>query len=303
MKHCNICNTDFPDNLSFCTNCGSKLVDKPNNLDTSNSGTASESDSSHAKPPVKPKKKVGKIIRRVLIGIVVIVVALFLWGSHLINSTTYLTFNSQGALFAKSGGEAEVSIDYDGYVWEVNYKPSWVEIDEYDSSFRIRCNPNQTGQDREDHITIKSGKIVQALPVGQYGSTQYIRLSESDVSSDMYGESIHVSIETDGSDPEISYPEFCSIEDKTPEGFTLVVKENDDYSRSGIVSVEEDNVVASISVTQKGKCSECGGDGEKACFSCGGVGSTGWGMYMMNCYACGGNGYVKCYSCSGTGIR
>lgn len=299
MKHCNICNTDFPDNLSFCTNCGSKLVEKHSNHESeTNSGNSNPHN-----PSAKPKKKAGKIIKRVLIGIVAVVVILFLWGSHLMNSTTYMTFNSQGALFAKSGGQTEVNIDYDGYVWEVNYKPSWVDIDEYDSSFRIRCNPNKTGQDREDHITIKSGKIIQTLPIGQFGSTQYIRLSESRVTSDMDGGSIHIEMETDGSGPEISYPKFCKIEDKSDDGFTLVVKDNDEYSRSGTLYVKEDNVSASIYITQKGKCSDCGGDGEKTCPSCGGLGSTGWGMYSMNCFTCGGRGYINCYSCSGTGIR
>lgn len=299
MKHCNICNTDYPDNLSFCTNCGSKLVEKQSNHVSESNSVSSNSDN----PPAKPKKKAGRMIKRVLIGVVAIVVILFLWGSHLMNSTTYMTFNSQGALFAKSGGATEINIDYDGYVWEVNYKPSWVEIDEYDSSFRIRCNQNETGQDREDHITIKSGKVVQTLPVGQYGSTQYIRLSESRVTSDMDGGSIHIDIETDGSGPEISYPKFCRIENKTDEGFTLVVKDNDEYSRSGTLYVKEDNVSASIYITQKGKCSDCGGDGEKTCPSCGGLGSTGWGMYSMNCFTCGGRGYINCYSCSGTGVR
>lgn len=302
MKHCNICNADFPDSLSFCTRCGSKLVDKAENSQTNVDGSGSHSDGNTSKEQ-KPKKKAGKIIKRILIAVVAVVAVLFLWGSHLMNSTTYLTFNSQGALFAKSGGETEVNIDYDGYVWEVNYKPSWIDIDEYDSSFKISCDPNTTGQDREDHITIKSGKVVQSLPVGQFGATQYIRLSESNITSDTDGGSIHIDIETDGSGPEISYPKFCKIEDKSSDGFTLVVKDNDEYSRSGTLYVKEDNVTASIHISQKGKCSDCGGDGEKTCPSCGGLGSTGWGMYSMNCFTCGGRGYISCYSCSGTGIR
>lgn len=101
MKHCNICNTDYPDNLSFCTNCGSKLVEKQINHVSGSNTVSSNSDN----PPAKPKKKAGKIIKRILIGVVAVVAILFLWGTHLMNSTTYLTFNSQGALFAKSGGE------------------------------------------------------------------------------------------------------------------------------------------------------------------------------------------------------
>lgn len=301
MKRCNICGREYPDSLSFCTNCGSKLSE-------SSAVTPEPQDDNRAKndkpnKTSKPKSKSGKIIKRVLIAVVAVIAILFLWGSHLMNSTTYMTFNSQGELYAKSGGTSSVNIDYDGYVWEVNYKPSWVSIDEYDDSFTIKCQPNTTGQDREDHITIKSGKIVQALPIGQYGKTQFIRLSESSIKSDMDGVSIHIGIETDGSGPEISYPKFCRIEDRTDDGFKLVVPSNSEYSRSGTLYVKEDNVSASIYISQEGKCQDCNGHGTKTCPSCGGMGSTGFGYYSMNCFTCGGTGSIRCYSCSGSGIR
>lgn len=291
MKYCNICNKDFSDSLNFCTCCGSKLVEKAEKMNP------------ELKVNNKPGKKVGKIIKRVVIGIVVLITILFVWGSHLINSTTYLTFNSEGKIFAKCGGQAEVNIDYDGYIWEVSYKPSWVIIDEYETSFKIKCNPNITGQDRKDHITIKSGKVVQSLPVGQYACTQYIRLSESDLSSSMDGCSIHIDIDTDGTGAEISYPEFCRIEDKSFNGFTLVIKSNDDYSRFGTLYVREDNVVASIFIRQEGMCPGCNGRGSNTCPSCLGTGSLGWGMYFMTCLTCGGSGSIYCSSCGGDGIK
>lgn len=301
MKRCNICGREYPDSLSFCTNCGSKLSDGITVTTEPHKGSPTE-ESKSVKTP-KPKSKSGKIIKRVLIAVVAVIVVLFLWGSHLMNSTTYMTFNSQGELYAKSGGTSSVNIDYDGYVWEVNYKPSWVSIDEYDDSFTIHCQPNTTGQDREDHITIKSGKIVQTLPIGQYGQTQFIKLSESSLKSDIDGGSIHIDIETDGSGPEISYPKFCRIEDHTEYGFTLIISSNSEYSRSGTLYVKEDNVSASIYISQEGKCQDCNGHGTKTCPSCGGMGSTGFGYYSINCFTCGGTGSIRCYSCSGSGIR
>lgn len=301
MKRCNICGREYPDSLSFCTNCGSKLSESSTVMSEPQYDNRTNNDISGK--PSKPKSKSGKIIKRALIAVVAVIVILFLWGSHLMNSTTYMTFNSQGELYAKSGGTSSVNIDYDGYVWEINYKPSWVSIDEHDDSFTIHCQPNTTGQDREDHITIKSGKIVQTLPIGQYGMTQFIRLSESSLKSDIDGGSIHIDIETDGSGPEISSPKFCRIEDRSDDGFTLVVPSNNEYSRSGTLYVKEDNVSASIYITQEGKCQDCNGNGTKACPSCGGMGSTGFGYYSMNCFTCGGTGSIRCYSCSGSGIR
>lgn len=298
MKHCNICGSNMSDNMSFCTNCGSKLSGS-----VMSSNITDKKDLPETKAQKKQSSKTGKIIKRVIIGVVAVIAVLFLWGSHLINSTTYMTFNSQGELFAKIGGTAEVNIDYDGYVWEVNYQPSWITIDEYNNSFTIHCLPNTTGHDREDHITIKSGKIVQALPIGQYGQTQFIRLSESSLKSDMDGGRIHIDMETDGSNPEISYPQFCRIEDKSDYGFTIVVPCNSEYSRSGTLYVKEDNVSASIYISQVGKCQDCDGRGHKTCPSCSGFGSTGFGYISVTCFTCGGSGTINCYSCGGDGVK
>lgn len=296
MKHCNNCNSDFPDNISFCTKCGSQLVDKVFVVSSANEITDPQKTE-------KTKKKTGKIFKRILLGLVAIIVILFLWGAHLMNATSYLVLNSQGELFAKNGGVAEVNIDYDGYIWEVTYKPSWIDIDEFDNSFKIKCKANDTKFDREDHVTIKSGKILQALPVAQYGEAQYIRLSETGISSDIDGGSIYIDMQTDGIGPEIAYPEFCEIEDLDDYGFTLRVKSNNEFSRSGTIEVSEDNVSAYIRIAQKGKCSDCGGQGEKPCPACGGLGSSAWGWASMNCFTCGGNGTINCFACNGTGIR
>lgn len=303
MKRCNICGRDYPDNLSFCTNCGSKLSESMTSSATSGTTHDNHSNGTISAKCPKPKSKASKIIKRTIITVASIIVLLFLWGSHLMNSTTYMTFNSQGELYAKSGGTSDVNIDYDGYVWEVNYKPSWVYIDEHDDSFTIRCRPNTTGQDREDHVTIKSGKIVRSLPIGQYGKTQFIRLSDSSLKFDMDGGRIHIDIETDGCGPNISYPEFCRIENRSDAGFSLVIPSNSDYSRSGTLYVKEDNLSASIYITQEGKCQDCNGHGNKTCPSCGGMGTTGFGYYTMTCFTCGGTGSIRCFYCEGTGIK
>lgn len=307
MKHCGKCNIDFEDHLNFCTQCGNPVTHKEVSVDTENNleytGNSSKDIGNSVNPKSKIKLSIRKIIKRTLIVIVLLVVGLTIWGVHLINSTTYLNFNSQGEIFSKSGGCSEVNIDYDGYVWEVNYKPSWIDIDERDNCITINCQPNMGGQDREDHITIKSGKIVQALPVAQYGQARYIRLSEYAVSSDTEGGSIRINVETDGSGFDILYPNFCSICDHDLNGFTLVVNENDEFTRSGILYVKEDEISASIAINQKGKCRDCDGKGKTTCLACWGQGTTGFGMYMMQCFTCGGSGKQRCGMCGATGFR
>ena len=118
MKRCNICGREYPDSLSFCTNCGSKLSENSTVMSEPQYDNRTNNDISGK--PSKPKLKSRKIIKQALIAVVAVIVILFLWGSHLMNSTTYMTFNSQGELYAKSGGTSSVNIDYDGYVWEIN---------------------------------------------------------------------------------------------------------------------------------------------------------------------------------------
>ncbi len=281
MKYCNNCNTEFRDDVSFCTNCGSELKS------------------------VKPKKKGAKIFKRILLAVVAVIAIGFGLYTHLLNSTTYLVLNSQGEIFAKAGGSKSISIDYDGYAWEITYEPTWVDVvSGVGNSFTIYCEQNTTGEDRNDHITIKSGKIIQALPIGQYGKAQYLRLSETAVSSDKDGGSIYIDIETDGCDVSMEYPKFCEIENFTTEGFTLKVKPNSGNTRSGSVQVKEDNLTKSLYVKQEGTCPDCNGSGYRTCSMCNGSGSYyGWGMYSTSCYSCGGTGFFNCHACGGDGYR
>lgn len=290
MKHCKNCNTDYSEELSFCTKCGAALEEK-------------ESQESQAASKPKSGNGAVRVLKRVLAVLAVLAVGGYMWWSHYRNATTYMQFNTDGELFAKCGGTADVRIDYDGNVWEVSYRPSWVTIDEYDDKFRIKCAENNTGRDREDHITIKSGKVVQSLPVGQFGTVQYMRLSKNALSSDAEGGSIYIDMETDGTDPKVRYPRFCEIEDLTSDGFTVRVKENTSYSRTGTITVSEDDVSASIYVSQEGKCRNCGGMGHVSCSLCNGTGYSGWGYYQSMCYACGGSGIINCHACGGDGVQ
>lgn len=305
--------------LRFCTNCGSKLADNASSVADNaphdinqKPEEAHVSPEPHPKPQQAPKPKTplsaGKILKRVLLIVVAVLVVLYLVAQHFMNATTYMSLNSNGEIFTKSGGAVTVNIDYDGYYWEVAYAPDWVVVSEMDHEFTIFCQTNDTGMDRKDHITIKSGKVVLQLPVGQCGTTQFIKLSKSTVHSKKKGTSLYVKMETDAIDPQIQCPDFCSIEDLTNEGFTLVVHNNPDYTRNGTVHVHEDHVKASIYVTQEGKCLNCLGKGYFQCQYCNGTGTRvnygyGYGYsYNYDCLYCT-NGSNKCFSCGGDGIK
>ena len=324
MKQCNNCGAEMPNNLNFCTNCGTKLANNASSsADNTPHNTNQKAEDTHVspEPPVTPETRqkpepakklkqplnVGKIVKRVLLILVALLVVLYLVAQHFMNATTYMSLNSKGEIFTKGGGQVTVNIDYDGYYWEVAYKPDWVVVSEGDNEFYIICQANDTGRDRKDHITIKSGKVLLQLPIGQYGSAQFMKLSKSSVKSKKQGTSLYIKMETDGIDPQIKCPDFCSIEELTERGFTLVVDENTDYTRSGTVYVSEDNVKASIFVSQEGKCTNCNGKGFISCTYCNGVGvhygyGYGYGYGSSDCYYCT-NGTNKCYACGGDGIK
>lgn len=301
MKHCKNCNCQYPDDTNFCTRCGQPLSVV---AETETVEAEAEPQPEPPSPTPVPKKKKGKkILKRIIIALGIIVVVGVLWISHIMNAATYLILNSDGELFAKSGGETSIGIDYDGYAWEISYSPSWVDIDEFNNRFTINCQPNRSGRDREDHITVKSGKLTCRLPIGQFGEVQELELSESNLTCDKDGGSIYINISTDGLGPDISYPKFCQVEDLTPSGFTLNVSANSEYSRSGIIEATEDGRTATISIYQEGICTECDGRGYKDCSYCNGTGYSGWGYYTSLCSFCNGSGRINCYSCSGTGVK
>ena len=93
------------------------------------------------------------------------------------------------------------------------------------------------------------------------------------------------------------------MENGSLDGFTLVVKKNNGYSRTGTLEVTEDNVSSTIFIQQEGTCPDCDGRGTVNCSICNGSGSTYWGFGSLNCFGCGGDGVVECASCGGDGVK
>lgn len=312
MKICPNCGCSYDnDSMKFCTKCGNPLVDKNEELPVVYEEKAS---GAAVPPPIPPvgvpasgmppaRKKGGKVLKTILLSVVGLIIVGFLVYQHMLNKATYMRLNPDQIIFTKQGSEVDVAIDYDGYFWEVNYAPDWCDIYRDDDSFSIHCTTNRTGQDREDYVTISSGKLVAQVYVGQYGHATHIDLSESSLSVDKAGGSIDVTIDSDGSDFEITHPDYCTVTNATNEGFTLSFAENNDSGRSGTVVVKDGEEAASIYFYQKGICSVCKGTGKTQCWACNGTGSV-WNWYTSTystCTSCGGTGSVDCSYCNGTG--
>ncbi len=304
MKRCPNGHIIHNDSLKFCTECGKLLEPYTPAGKPAGGAPAGTAGHSHVDAP-KPPRKAASVIKRVLIGLAVLVVVAVVWISNKINSTTYLVFNTEAVVFSKGGGAETVNIDYDGVVWEVTYHPSWIDVieDDTDNTLMLVASGNAEGSNREDHITVKSGKVVQQLAVGQLGAATYVRVDPSEIEFERSGGRKYVSIETDGITQDINYPDFSNVEVSDDGGFYVELNRNSGYALNGVITVVEDGRKATIRLHQKGDCPDCGGRGQRTCPSCGGMGQFGYGFYAVQCQVCHGAGNVSCYSCHGTGER
>lgn len=304
MKRCANGHITHNDNLSFCTECG-KLLEPCTPAGGDAPQKPRQQQPQAPQPPQKPRRGAWSVIKRVLIVLVALIVVLVVWISSKINSTTYLTFNTEGVVFPKGGSSAVVNIDYDGIIWELTYTPSWLTVieDDDDDSMLLIADGNESGSTRSDHITVKSGKIVCQLPVEQLGRATHLSVSPRKIDTDRSGGTYFVEIESDGVSSDINYPKFCDIETEDNSGFYVKLGYNEGNVRSGTITVSEDGLSSAIYVHQTGDCPDCGGHGSRSCPSCGGMGQIGFGMFSSQCFFCGGTGTVRCASCGGRGER
>lgn len=269
---------------------------------SSSSASGISSATTTGSPIVKPRTR-GGCLRKVIIAVVVICVGLFCLYNHIMNAATYLRMEPSRITASKGGGECKIDIDYDGYVWQINHKPDWVTVSESDDYFDITVRPNTSGDVREGSVTVQSGKQLAQVIIRQLGYATHLRLSVSNIRFSKCGESKGVTIDTDGCAWTVEYPDWVSIKENGDDGVGVQCVSNDGEYRSGVITFKEDNVSASIYVSQAGKCNTCHGEGSSTCNYCSGTGSLGFGMFYSSCMWCGGNGSIKCGTCGGTGQR
>lgn len=289
MKECPKCHTQYDDSMNFCTNDGCRLVDV--------SAPSSNNQIRHTQT-----KKKGGCLKKIIVSTIIVVIAMIAFYNYIMNAATYLRAEPNQIGSVKAGGDCKVEIDYDGYVWLINHKPEWVDIDENDNDFTIRVSPNQTGQAREGSITIQSGKQLAQVVIKQMGYATRIKASENALNFSSSGGKETITIATDGCGWKAQFPEWISVREDE-DGVVISCQRNSAEYRTGNVIFKEDNVSTTVYITQGGLCNDCHGNGETSCSSCWGMGGSGYGMFYTQCLWCGGSGKIKCGLCGGSGNR
>lgn len=243
-------------------------------------------------------KKTILILIASIVGIIILIFFCLIY--YLSNATTYMRLEPNQLIAPKNGGATTVNIDYDGFVWSINYVPKWVKVEEGDDSFYIHVLPNKTGLDREGIITVQSGDVIAQAIIEQKGKASYIKTSKTSIHFSEDGGVEYITTESDGCGYKMEYPDYLYVE-RTDEAFSVKAYYNDGVYKTGSIILTEDNVKKYISVTQGGKCNNCYGSGRVTCPQCWGQGN--WWVYLTHysCWFCGGSGTINCGTCSGTG--
>ncbi len=298
MKECPKCHREYDDSMNFCTDCGVAL-----NSDSSAPVPHNCTSSSNRVAAFMGKAVKGGCLKRIIIGVAVLLVALVGVVHCVNNAATYLRVEPNQLVASKGGGKIKVDVDYDGYVWTVNHAPDWIDVDENENSFEVTVAGNQTGSGREGTITVQSGKLLAQVSVVQSGVATVVRGSESELSFEKSGGSQTVSVETDGCELSVESSDFIQTGFSDDGDLIVSVGSNSDDYRTGKVRVYEDNQSWTITVKQGGLCNVCHGSGEIYCTWCSGTGTVGYGMFASTCLSCGGEGSYQCATCQGTGER
>lgn len=299
MKECPKCHKHYDDSMNFCTDCGVALNKVSNQVSLSQSCTSSNRTTEI--PTVRTRK--GGCLKKVIVGVVVLVVVFVGFLHYVNNAATYLRVEPNQLVASKGGGKIKVDVDYDGYVWTINHTPDWIDIDENENSFELSVGKNLTGSRREGTITVQSGKLLAQVAIVQSGVATVVRVSKSNLKFGKSGGSQTISVETDGCELSAECSDFIQTSFSDDGDLIVRVSSNSDDYRTGQVRVYEDNQSWTITVEQAGKCNNCHGTGEISCTWCSGTGTVGYGMFMSSCMSCGGSGSYKCSSCNGTGEK
>ncbi len=301
MKECPVCKRQFDDSLNFCTYDGHQLIAVNHVTPPSSPLSQGETDVNSSKG--NETKQNGGCLKKILITVIGVVIVLVGLYNYLINSATYLRTEPAAVQVVKGGGSGKVDIDYDGYIWTVNHKPDWIDIEENDNDFKMSVSSNQTGQVREGTVTIQSGKLLAQVIVRQNAYATAIKASTTSVKFGKAGGTKDITIETDGCNWEAEYTNWMTVTKESETELHIKCPSNSDDFRTGTITVKEDNARVIISVRQAGTCNNCHGGGEFTCNACMGTGSTGYGMFYTNCMWCGGRGKTTCSVCGGSGER
>jgi hypothetical protein len=291
MKRCENCKKNYSDAVNFCTECGRILITVPD------SGKYETVDNISMRN--RKKRPLWKIVL-ITLGVLFAIFCFLL--NSVMDAATYLRVEPSMLVADKSGGEINVNIDYDGYVWTINHFPDWVEIEEYEQSFSVKAANNMSGRNREGSITVQSGDFLAQVVIQQRGQATFIKPSQYSIHFDEDGGTETITIETDGCNSKVDFPDFLLVT-SCDNNIRIKALRNSSEYRSGYVTIKEDNITTRIHITQGGLCNNCHATGSITCAQCAGLGGWGYGMFYSQCWMCGGNGTLQCATCKGSGER
>ena len=304
--HCPECGQMVPAMALSCPYCGAPLQGGDSTVALTPSGGGS------SLPPVTPSTSLDRGKNKtalIAIAAVLVVGILGILGYYLYqrNKATYISAETQTVSLARKGGEKTVGVSTDGNYFEVTQSPDWLTVSTNERGIVINCTPLSGESDRSGTIVIKSGSKSTQVAVTQRAHATFIRLSEETVEQGRDEGDHNISIESDGSDFNITAPDYCSVSNVSDQGFSLHIDKNHGNHRSGTVKVTDGHIEATLAISQKGICSSCGGRGKVTCSRCGGSGEEWFEDYYDYwydiCTVCGGDGEVRCSKCGGSGIR
>lgn len=178
----------------------------------------------------------------------------------------YLYLDTYEVVFDWTGGEQDIWVNTDANSWiiENGEYVGWASFQKGGNMLHIRAYQNDSKEDRDDDITIRSGYVKglgstraglgnksTTLWIKQKGKrTTYLNASKQTVSFSEYGSKETISVSTDGDSwSVVSCPDWVT---KTVSDNSLVLKvsSNNGRRREGIVRLKSDDVVTDINVNQ-----------------------------------------------------
>ena len=307
MTQCQECGQMVPVNAHMCPYCGAPLHQAHYQNETTQMVVPSVAPVAPRPSiaPVPPTSSDGGGTKKALIIIAAVlgvgILGLLAFYLFQKNKATYLTPDTNELFFSRKGGDKVVKVSTDGNDFDISDHPDWLTVNKSGEGITVNCASRDANDDRTGTITLTSGRITTRVNVTQRAYATFIKLSETTIQQGK-GEGDHViSIDSDGGGFSYTAPDYCTVNNLTDQSFSLHINSNSGKHRDGVVKITDGKNVGVLTISQKGVCSSCGGDGKVTCPECYG---DGWDYYYdYLCYKCNGDGTVKCSKCGGSGIR
>ena len=240
MKTCPNCNSDYNADIAFCPKCGTPLIDK-----------AEENGNADNKRK-KPSRSL--LFRRFFTWILIVLCAIVFIIYRYYNSTSYMILEPDSVSFPIAGDKSVlVDINYDGHSYSIEHVPSWIKAEEEDNNFSLTAEPNNTGEDREATVVIKSGHIKMALPVSQKGKATYLIVNPQTLTFGRDSEYERVDVDCDGLTFKVdSAPSWVDISAFSDHLNVSVSENTTNSNKDGYIVLSSGLLTTRIRVTQGG---------------------------------------------------